>query len=143
MAGIVSQNSTTANGGNFRSVVFNKVVKELNPSLKGILTTGQMCKNKYAQLKQLWEVVIQIHNKSSWPTYYCEFPVNITPENKNNWNKYVKAKSKAKRFQNKGYGYYNYFDALMLLRTTLPKELNMCRIGRMVDGTDEEEDDSD
>ncbi|KAK1233259.1 hypothetical protein PQX77_003589 [Marasmius sp. AFHP31] len=143
MAGIVRRKSTTANGGNFRSVVFNEVAKELNPPMKGIPKTGQMCKNKYAQLKRLWEVVIRIHNKSGWPAFHREFGANITPERENNWNEYVKANPKAKRFRNKGYEYYDYFDALMPLGTTLPKELNVCRIGRTVGGTDEEEDDSD
>ncbi|EEB88797.1 hypothetical protein MPER_13186 [Moniliophthora perniciosa FA553] len=139
---LVERVSRISKGGNFRLVVLNEVAETLNPPASGGDKMGKGCKDKYGTIKRDWEEVIKINHKSGWPPWDRLLGANITPERENNWNEYVKANPRAAPFRNKGYKYQEYFDVLMPLDTTLPKQLNVCRIGRKkagIQGSDEED----
>uniref|UniRef100_A0A0W0GEZ6 Putative transposase n=1 Tax=Moniliophthora roreri TaxID=221103 RepID=A0A0W0GEZ6_MONRR len=119
------------------------VAETLNPPASGGDKVGKGCKDKYGTIKHNWEEVIKINHKSGWPPWDRQLGANITPEHENNWNEYVKANPKAASFQNKGYKYQKYFDVLMPLDTALPKQLNVCRIGRKkAEAQDSDEEDN-
>ncbi|ESK93982.1 hypothetical protein Moror_12939 [Moniliophthora roreri MCA 2997] len=143
LEGLVERQSRISEGGNFRLVVFNEVAETLNPPASGGDKVGKGCKDKYGTIKRDWEEVIKINHKSGWPPWDQQLGANITPECENNWNKYVKANPRAASFWNKGYKYQKYFDVLMPLDTTLPKQLNVCRIGRKkAEAQDSDEEDN-
>ncbi|KAL0574733.1 hypothetical protein V5O48_007217 [Marasmius crinis-equi] len=130
LAGLIAKKAAAGDGTNFTMTTFNEVAQSLNPPEEGLPKTGKSCKNKYNTLKSIWDVIVKIHHQSGWPDFDEYLGANITENRETVWQEYEMAHPKAAPFKNKGWKYYQEFNQLLPLGSTLLNETKVTRISR-------------
>ncbi|KAF9232201.1 hypothetical protein BU15DRAFT_55257, partial [Melanogaster broomeanus] len=107
-------NISAAGDGGFKLVTFNTAVSHLNtkfPGQTGGLKVGTSCKRKYASLKKLYEIVIDLKSASGF-TWSEQGGAGITLESNSSWASYCKSHPGAKPFRTKGFPHFAAMEGL-------------------------------